>query len=252
MSSNSENVEHKDFEYDRNDLLSGKSKKIHLSKDPIMLLIGEGDMSFTKAFLNEARSFNQRLHSTTCQINLISTELRSKQELLETGGEEFRSNVEEIAKLSQKIKELDHENRIIIIYGVDVRDLVEDWPSVFGDRRPYRVQCNFPWYYYDRQSEMYNDLTFTTGHMVLCVFRFASHILEPNGQLRIALNEAGNYYEKYELPNALSLYGDTLRFEERILMKKMYKDYVHMSSKRDARVASIDYCGYVYVYIKTN
>jgi hypothetical protein len=66
----------KDFEYDFADIKIGQST-INLSDDRIILLIGEGDMSFTSAFVYKKGKPNG-IHKQMCQMNIIAKEFKPK------------------------------------------------------------------------------------------------------------------------------------------------------------------------------
>jgi hypothetical protein len=240
--------QYRDFEYDFAELKNAKSK-IDLSDDKIILLIGEGDMSFTSAFAYK-KSKPNGLHRQICQMNIIATEFKPKA-LLQAQYANLESNLDGIALANQKSKEQGQDTRFIVIYGVDVRDLSEHCKLLNVSRdNLFRIHCNFPWYYRDKEN--FPDQKFKTSHMVTCVFEFADKMLGPHGQLNLALCECERYYPEYGLEEALQKFGARLKFVEKVKMSDKYKEYRHVSSKgSDTIIPWTEETGYEHVYVKT-
>ena len=148
---------------------------------PIILLFGEGDFSFSRCLADLC---------TTKRYDVIATEYREKQNLLEY--KNFINNERHLRLMPSDAKS--DGPRFFVQFGVDLCRI--SWESIFAQhfpgellRQPDVIQFNFPWHVnFKAENE----------DLLRSLFSFAAENLKPDGELRLAIvNTSSTYHWKY-------------------------------------------------------
>ena len=195
----------------------------------IILLLGEGNFSFTKSLI-ENKTYPDHI--------IIATDLN------DSLCQEDSEYIEDFLGF----EELDES--LFIKFGVDVTKL--DWPGLFKElfkqekvRNPDIIQFNFPWRHFDSE--------FSTHQIVSGVFEAASGLLDACGLLKMGLvNKSSKYYCQYDLDNCLDEFKDRFKdfSQNGRLFTDLYPGYKHASSIRSNKVYDVDAYGMERVFEK--
>jgi hypothetical protein len=188
----------------------------------IILLLGEGNFSFTKSLI-ENKTYPDHL--------IIATDLNDS---LSQDDSEYLEDFLGFEGLDESL---------FIKFGVDATKL--DWPGLVKEllkqekiQNPDIIQFNFPWRPFDSE--------FTTHQIVRGVFEAASGLLDAGGLLKMGLvNKGSKYYCQYDLDSCLDEFKDRFKDVSQYdrLFTDLYPGYKHASSIRGNKVYDVDAYG---------
>ena len=195
----------------------------------IILLLGEGNFSFTKSLI-ENKTYPHHI--------IIATDLN------DSLSQEDSEYIEDFLGFEGL------DDSLFIKFGVDVINL--NWPGLFKEifqlekvRNPDIIQFNFPWRPFDSE--------FTTHQIVRGVFEAASGLLDAGGLLKMGLvNKGSKYYCQYDLDSCLDEFKDRFKdvSQNGRLFMDLYPGYKHASSIRSNKVYDVDAYGMERVFEK--
>jgi hypothetical protein len=171
---------------------------------PIILLIGEGNFSYTKCLIK---------YNNYPNYIIISTDLND--------------NTDGSSHYNELINHETYNRSLFIKFEIDVTNL--NWGELFRAcfpseaipiRPPNIIQFNCPWQFgYDNAP---------TNKLVLSLFEIANEILPVRGLLKLAtVTENSPYFKQYELESTLVLFSNFMEILPRFKIE--FPEYRHVS-----------------------